>query len=439
MTTTESTGLLRSIGRWALAGLVLNGIIGSGVYGLPTLVAAKLGPLAWVGVLLAGLAMGIVVACFAEVASRFVGTGGPYLYTRTALGPYVGLQIGWLHYLTRVASAATNANLFVIYLGEFVPRIDGVLPKTLAILGLLGGLAAINIRGVRYGAGFNSVTTVVKIVPLVVFALAGLLVIGFTGRPEPAAAGPVLGLGSWVEALLILVFAYGGFESGVIALGEAKNPAKDAPFALFVAMGSCMLLYTAVQLVSSLALANPADHARPVAAAARALAGPTGAVVMTLGALLSLFGWFVGAMVSTPRLTYAMAEQGVLPTAFGRLHAEYRTPVVSIAAFAVFSVVLALSGGFLANLTLSVISRLGIYGCVCLSLIVLRNRDGRDPSLAPAQFRLPGGPLFAVLGIGLTAMLATRMTGREAVIMVIVIGLATLNWFLARRKPAVVA
>jgi amino acid transporter len=159
---------------------------------------------------------------------------------------------------------------------------------------------------------------------------------------------------------------------------------------------------------------------------------------MTLGALLSLFGWFVGAMVSSPRLTFAMAEQGVLPRAFAWLHPEYRTPVVSIVAFAVISLALALSGGFLANLTLSVISRLLIYGSVCLSLPVFRRRDGKDPGLAPARFRLPAGPAFAAVGIAITVMLATRMSAREALIMAIVVALASANWWFARQRGRLV-
>ncbi|MFN0181821.1 MAG: APC family permease [Gemmatimonadales bacterium] len=429
----SETGLIRSIGRWALAGLILNSILGSGVYGLPSLVAGKLGSLAWVGVLLAGVVVATIVACFAEVASRFPGTGGPYLYTRAAFGPYLGVQVGWMHYLTRLASAATNLNLFVIYLGEFLPGVTGLGPKLVTIVVVLALLTLVNIRGVKHGAAINSASIVIKVVPLVAFGVAGLALVLVKGPVEPVITTSPTAW-SWVEALLILVFAYGGFESGVIALGEAKDPARDAPFALFVAIGTCLVIYTLVQLVTSLSVADPASYPRSVAEAARYLVGPVGAVVMTLGALLSLFGWFVGAMVSSPRLTFAMAEQGVLPRAFAWIHPQYRTPAVSIVAFAVISLVLAMSGGFLANLTLSVISRLFIYGSVCLSLPVFRRRDGRDPALAPARFRLPAGPAFAAVGIVITVMLATRMSAREALVMAIVVALASVNWWFARQR-----
>ena len=117
--------LLRAIGRWSLVALVLNGVIGSSVFGLPSVIGGKLGamsPLAW---LVAALGIGTVVACFAEVASRFSEAGGPYLYAREAFGPFAGFQIGWLLWLARVTAFAALANLLVSYLGVFWPAAAG--------------------------------------------------------------------------------------------------------------------------------------------------------------------------------------------------------------------------------------------------------------------------------------------------------------------------
>jgi len=433
--TDSNGGLVRTIGRWTLAGLMLNAILGAGVYGLPSLVAGKLGSLAWLGVLITGIAISTVVLCFAEVASRFGGTGGPYLYTTTAFGPYVGLIVGWLHYLTRVASAASIANLFVIYLVEFFPDLVGWTAKAVVITVVFGLLALINCRGVKQGAQTSNLLIVIKVVPLVLFAVVGFGLAVARGPVTPAVEVTPTVL-AWFEAFMILVFAFGGFESGVIALGEAKNPERDAPFALLLAVIACTALYTLVQAVASMSLADPAAHPRSVADAARALVGPIGATFMAVGALLSMAGWFAGATTTTPRLTYAMAEQGVLPAAFARLHPIHRTPIFSIVVFAILSIVLALSGGFLANVTLSVISRLGIYGLVCLSLLALRRRDGRDANLPPARFRLRGGTALAVFGAALSLALATRVTLREMFILVLVLGLASVNWLAARRSGA---
>lgn len=430
-----SDKLVRSLGRWTLAGLVLNGILGSGVYGLPSLVAAKVGPLAWVALVLAAGAIAVIVACFAEVASRFPGTGGPFLYTRVAYGDFVGVQVGWLQYLTRLASMATNINLFAIYLAEFVPAVQGWWGKAVAGVVLMSGLAWVNIRGVKSGAWMSNVLIVVKIVPLALFVIVGLGLVLARGAVEPAPGPPATAF-AWADALMILIFAYGGFENAIVPLGEAKNPERDAPFALFVALVACAALYTGVQLVSTLTLIDPSQHPRPLAEAARVLVGPAGAVFMVMGALLSLIGWFGGAMVATPRLTYAMAEDRVLPAVFSRVHERYRTPVFSIVLLAVISMVLALSGGFLSNLTLSVATRLVVYFLVCAAVPVLRRRDGRDRTVPPARFRLPAAGVFWVAGCAFSLAMATRMSQKEFLILLLVGALASANWFLSRRGRA---
>ena len=130
MTAAPQPQLVRTIGRWALAGLVINGVIGSAIYGLPSVISGKLGSAApWAWVIAAGL-IGIILACFAEVASRFREAGGPYLYVRATFGPFAGLQTGWMAYLARLTASATNANLFVIYLGEFVPGLTAGLRQS---------------------------------------------------------------------------------------------------------------------------------------------------------------------------------------------------------------------------------------------------------------------------------------------------------------------
>ena len=427
----EHPALVRTIGRWALTGLVINGVIGSAIYGLPSVIAGKLGgaaPWAWV---IAALLIGVVVACFAEVASRFRGAGGPYLYARATFGRFAGVQTGWMAYLARLTASATVANLFVIYLGEFIPGVTAKASGVLVLCLLIGGLAGVNYRGVGLGARVSSLLAALKLAGLGIFVLAGLAWIAGHGTvetpPVPAGAGP------WLESLLILVFAYGGFEAALMPLAEAKDPERDAPVALLVALAAATLVYTLGQTVVTLTLPNAAGTSRPLAESARVFLGSPGAGFMAGCALLSTFGYLAGGMVNVPRLTFAMAERGDLPRWFQAVHPGFRTPHLSILCYALLVWVLAASGSFLQNLTLSVVARLVTYGLVCAALPVLRRRDGRPASVPPAAFRLPAGPLFAALGVLGMLVVATQVSAREAGIMAVVVALASLHYLAAVR------
>ena len=432
MTAAPRPELIRSIGRWALAGLMINGVIGSAIFGMPSLIAAKLGraaPWAWV---MAAVLIGVVIACFAEVASRFRDAGGPYLYARATFGRFAGIQTGWMAYLARLTASASVANLFVIYLGEFWPGFSGRAVGIAVLAILLGSLALVNYRGVGLGSGVSSVIAAAKLAGLGLFVLVGL--IWMTGHGAAAAPAAPPGTGPWLEALLILVFAYGGFEAALMPLSEAKNPERDAPVALFTALAVSALIYTLVQLVVTWSLPDAASQARPVAAAASVFLGPAGGALMALVALTSTFGYLAGGMVNVPRLTFAMAEQRDLPRPFGAVHRVFRTPYISIMCYAGATLALAASGSFLRNLTLSVVARLITYGLVCAAVPVLRARDGTPSAAAPARFRLPAGTLIAALGVAGMVVMATQVSRGEAIVMLIVIALATVHWMAVRRE-----
>jgi amino acid transporter len=429
----SASTLVRTIGRWTLAGLVFNAIVGSSIFGLPSVIAGKLGPAsvwAWVW---AALAIGLILACFAEVASRFDGAGGAYRYAQSAFGRLTGIEIGWLSYLVRITASATNANLFVISLGLLWPASQGPVTSRLILAGLIFPLAAINYRGVRGGATLSSVLVILKALPVILFVIAGLVFInGHGAASQPSMA---VGTGTWLDAVLLLGFAYGGFESALVPMAEARDPRRDAPFALFVALASIALLYGLTQFVVLGLLAEPALSPRPLAEAARVVAGAPGATVMTIAALLSIAGYMAGTMVNVPRLSWAMAEQGDLPAWFGTVHPRFRTPSSSLIVYATLTWLVAASGGFLSNLSLSAASRLFVYGVVCASLPVFRAREARgDPAIAPATFRLPAGFLIAALGLGVSLLLASRIGSRELVLTGITLGLGLLNWRWAVRR-----
>jgi len=422
----SNRGLVRVIGRWSLAALTVNCIIGSGVFGLPSALAQKAGRASILGVVLAGAAVGVVMACFAEVASRFTETGGPYLYAREAFGRFMGIQVAWLVWFVRLTACAANANLFVTYLGEFWPRATQPLPKLVILTALVGMLAAINFRGVRAGTYVSTAFTVAKLASLGIVCVAGAFYLVAAHRIIPA-EGASPPPASWVQAIVLLIFAYGGFEAALISTGEARDPRRDVPFGLFAALVTCTLIYGLIQWVVVGVLPDPGHSVRPLADVARIFMGQGGAALIAAGALFSVYGYLSGNILATPRINFALAERGDFPSVFALVHKRFHTPYVSIFVFALLVWALALLGSFTWNVTLSAGSRLFYYGVVCAALPVLRRKQG------PALFQVPGGTWIALIGVIICVGLLTRIDYSKSLILLAAVAVAFLNWLLVRK------
>jgi len=431
----DSPGLIRAIGRWSLAALLINSILGSGVFKLPSDVAALIGSASVWAVAAVGAAVGVIMACFAEVASQFTQAGGAYLYTRVAFGRFWGLQVGWMLWLTRLAAPAANANLFVIYLGEFWPAATKPLPRLFVLTVLIAVLAVINLRGVRGGARLSDFFTVAKLLPLILLAVAGAAYVVARHGIVPLsvhASG-----GDWLKAALLLLFSYGGFESGITPMSEAKNPRRDAAFALFTALATCMLLYAVIQWIVVRTLANPGLSERPLADVAKVVIGGAGPAFIAIGALISIYGYLSANMLAVPRITFALAESRDFPSLFAAVGPRFHTPYFSIVVFAMLTWLLALLGSFSWNVLLSAVSRLFFYGLVCAALPVLRRKQPEA-----AGFRLPFGRLFSFLGSGFCLLLIVGYcfeSGRQAnlagsLVLLATIAAALVNWIWVSRR-----
>jgi amino acid transporter len=425
MPTTQQPGLVRVIGRWALTGLVLNSIIGSGIFGLPSLVAGKLGAASPWAYLIAAAGVGVIMACFAEVGSRFREAGGPYLYAREAFGRFAGIQMAWVSWLVRLTASAANANLFVIYLAEFWAPANGRVPRVLIITILVGMLAAVNFRGVSAGTQISNIFIVAKLLPLTLFVMLGV----FFLHAGSFRVGTTAPHGAWLDAILVLVFAYGGFEAALFPMSEAKNPQRDVPFSLFTALAVTTLLYTGIQIVVMGVLDSPTASDRPLAAAAAQFLGPTGAILMTVGALLSVYGYLSSMMLNTPRLTYALAEKRDLPQLLAAIHPRFRTPYISIVVFALMVWGLALAGSFRWNVALSAVARLFTYCATCMAVIALRKKQPGGE-----VFHLPAGGLVSLLGVVFSLVLVSRMDRSALAIVAVTVVMGFLNWLWARRS-----
>src|SRR5688500_11219434 len=420
--------LIRVLGRWTLTALVLNCIIASGIFGLPDDVARLVGPAAPWAYLLGAIGTGIIIAVFAELASQFCDAGGPYVYARAAFGPLAGIQTAWFVWLARIASAAAIANVFISYLGEFWSGITLPAPRAVLLCSIISMIVVINIRGTRQGAGLSNAMTAAKLLPLALFIIVGL---ALAPRLAPAELAAPASAGHWIDALVVLLFAYGGFESAFLPAGEAKNPRHDAPFALLSGLAIVAGIYLCVHLVAMWSVPDLAHSDRPLADAARVFAGPTGARVISIGAVLSTLGGLCAAVITAPRLVYALGERGDFPRIFAAVHSRYRTPYFAILCWALCVLVLALWGNFIWSAVLSVAARLVTYAMSCGALIRLRQLHPQADA-----WRAPAGPLLAVLGFGFCVLLVARLNREQVMIVAAVATIAAANWLAFRsRRP----
>src|SRR5947208_173524 len=408
--------LVRAIGRWSLAALTINCIIGSGIFGLPSQISATLGragPFAWI---FAAIATALVMACFAEVSSRFDQTGGVYLYSRTAFGRPTGIAIAWLGWLARLTAAAANANLFVTYLAQFWPSAQEKLPRMIVLTAVLSVLTIVNYVGVRRGTLQSNLFTAAKLSTLGGFIVAALVFVKHQSLAISLPAGPFK---SWRDAILLLVFAYGGYETALMPGGEAWNPRRYYPFALFVALIVCTIVYTMTQWVIVSLLPQSSMTGRPLATAAQFMFGAAGAAILSVGVLVSCYGYLSANVLGFPRILFALAEHGDLPPVMARVHPQFRTPHVAILVFACLLYAFSLVGSFQWNLAISAVSRLFYYSSVCAALPVLRRKSG----IPDAQFQLPLGDLIAVLAVAMSLSLLLsfpRLDLRSGIVLAVV-------------------
>jgi amino acid transporter len=416
----------REIGRWSMVALALNSIVGSGIFGLPAVLAGLLGGLSSPAMLLGGLITAVIVACYAEVASQFNASGGTYLYLQSAFGRLAGIESAWLMLLSRLTACAGSTNLVVAYLAEFWPAAEQPLPHLCLVTAIIGTLALFNLIGVGAGARLGNAAIAAKL-----GVLAFVIAVGaahFVHHPALPAPPVHAGAGRWLDAMLLLLFAYGGYEVAVNPMGEARNPKRDAPFALLTALAVVTLLYSALQAIVMSVLPDAAHSTRPLADVARILVGGAAAGVVAAGALASVYGYLSANLLSVPRLVFALADRGDFPAVFARVHRVWRTPYVSILAFAAAVWACALAEGFAWNITLSAIARLLYYGALCAAVPVLRARhpDATD-------FRIPGGRLLPALGVLFCLALGTRADFGKSLILAATLAIGLANWAAVRR------
>jgi basic amino acid/polyamine antiporter, APA family len=394
--------LVRGLGVRQLTATIFNHTVGSGIFVLPAFAVANLGGAAPLAYLACALVMVLVVLVFAEAGSRVTATGGPYAYVEIGLGPFFGFATGILLAASQIAAAGAISML----LGQSLARLaglEGPMWPGLIVLALVFGLAAVNIRGLGWGARVVEIFTAAKLVPLLFFVLCGVF---FISPPNlhwaaiPTAAQVATTAGT-------LIFAFSGIETALMPSGEVRDPTRTVPRAAMLALGAATLLYLSVQAVA-LGVLGPAlatDKVAPLATAAGVFAGKSGSALLLAGASISMFGWLTGSILAGPRALFALARDGFLPRPLAAVHPRHHTPHLAIIAYGVLAIAVSLTGTFEQLAVLSNLAALGVYFLGAIAVWRLRTRDVRSDR---EPFLMPGGPIVPILACSVIAWIVTQ-------------------------------
>jgi basic amino acid/polyamine antiporter, APA family len=419
--------LVRGIGIPALTANIISSTIGAGIFVLPALVAKNLGPAAPLAFVCCAIAMVLFVTCFAIAGSRVSLTGGLYAYVEVAFGRYVGFLAGVLYGITALGAVAGVVNVLANSIAVMAPFLGNPVMRIVIMLVVYGSLVAINVRGVREGAGAVTVLTFAKLLPLLLFICAGIFFIHpanltWTAWPGSKALG---------DSVILLIFAFVGIEVALIPSGEVKNPARTVPRAAYLALVVTTIIYILIQLVAQGTLggdlANYNDA--PLAEAAAKFLGNIGRTVLLAGATISAFGFVTSDILSSPRMIFAFGRDGALPAWFAHVHPRYRSPDVAIVTYAVLAFGLSVTGTFEQLAVLSNVSVLLMYILCCAACWFLVNRDVRADG---QPFNFPGMKIVPALAIIAIIWILAHATVREFAVNAIVLAIASILYWLRR-------
>ncbi len=419
--------LPRNLGLWGIWMLVVNGLIGAGIFGLPSGAAALAGEYSVLVYAFCALLILPIILCFAELGSYFRGTGGPIRYGTLAFGPFIGFQGGWLYYLARLISFSANTVLLTDSIAYFIAGAGTGTGRIISLAVICVGLSVINVLGSIESIRSMTLFTVIKFAVLILLPLGGFILLGSEVIPSFESSIPASeNLGA---AALLLIYAFVGFEGAVVPAGEAKRPERDMPLGLLLGLAVVAVLYMVIQLVSQAALPDLANSKTPLLDVSASLFGPVGAIVLMVGVAASVLANLVSSMFSATRVTYALSLEKSLPSWFGEVHSRYLTPANSVVFFGVAAFLLAAFGSFTVLAAMTVLSRLFLYGMSCAAIPKLRSQFRGE-----GRFILKGGYLIPILGIGACLWLMLQVSERSIWMTAIFIGIGSLMYWVGKRQ-----
>jgi len=383
--------LSRSMNLFDVVCLGINGIIGAGIFLLPGKLAAVAGSFSILIFAICGLLCLAIALCFAEMGGVYHETGGAYIYARNTFGLMIGFMVGWMMWLSAIIGWAAMARGLLLYVRFLSPSLSEGWIGEIIIISLILGLGVLNFLGVKIGAKIINFFTIGKLIPILAFIAFGFFHIETSNLSQIFS----FKAGNIGSAIVIGLFAYTGFEYLAVPAGEMKKPARDVPVAFFIAILATTLIYIFVQTVATGTLPGLAQSEKPLADAAASFLGPTGGVLIAIGAILAIAGVNSGIALTGPRNLFALSSDGFLPKVFSRIHPEYHTPYVAIGVNTFLTLILSLTGTFEYLISASVLVSILQYIPTCLAVIVLRRKR---PDISKS-YTVPGGYIVPCLAL----------------------------------------
>jgi APA family basic amino acid/polyamine antiporter len=397
-------GLAAHLGLFDAILVVMGGIVGSGIFINPHVVATLVHtPVLILGAWIAGGAFALVGAfVYAELADRIPKVGGQYAYLHEAIHPLIGFLFGW-SYLLVIGAGGTAA--VAVTCAKYLRQLTAVpVTENLLAVALVVALVIVNCLGVRAGSGVQSLLMVLRILAIALIVAGGAWYVTHSSGAPPSAWRPVLDrpvslslLSVFGASLVPVLFAYGGWESSNFIATEIRDPRKNLPRALVLGVAGVLVLYLSVNLIYVLVL-TPAGLAAtdtPASVVMNRTLGGWGASVISVAIVISTLGFLSQAMLAYPRLYFAMAEGAGLPSRFARVSKRSRAPVAAIVLQGCVTLAVVLLGTYEEILSYVVVLDWLFFGLTAASLFVLRRRDRRSLSpdaAAAARYRVPGHP-----------------------------------------------
>jgi amino acid transporter len=407
--------------------LVVNGLIGAGIFGLPSGAAALAGEYSVLVYVFCALLILPIILCFAELGSYFRGTGGPIRYGTLAFGPFIGFQGGWLYYLARLISFSANTVLLTDSIAYFIEGAGTGTGRIISLAVICIGLSVINVLGSVESIRSMTLFTVIKFAVLILLPLGGFILLG--SEVIPSFESPIPPAQDLGAAALLLIYAFVGFEGAVVPAGEAKRPERDMPLGLLLGLAVVAVLYMLIQLVSQAAVPDLANSKTPLLDVSASLFGSTGAILLMVGVAASVLANLVSSMFSATRVTYALSLEKSLPRWFGEVHSRYLTPANSVIFFGVAAFLLAAFGSFTVLAAMTVLSRLFLYGMSCAAIPKLRPQFRGE-----GRFILKGGYAIPVLGIAACVWLMLQVSERSIWMTAIFVGIGSLLFWIGKKQ-----